>query len=69
LLSKTNGILVLGSSLETYSCFRYIDEGVKQNKQIGIINIGRTRADNVASIKFELRIGEFLENYVKSMRI
>jgi NAD-dependent SIR2 family protein deacetylase len=44
-------LLVVGSSLTVYSGFRFADYAVKHGKTLGIINVGITRADRIASVK------------------
>lgn len=55
-----DSVLVLGSSLSTYSGFRIPLRCKELRKPLAIINIGQTRADNMANIKIERRCGELL---------
>lgn len=55
-----DSVLVLGSSLSTYSGYRIPLRCKEQMKPLAILNIGRTRADNIADIKIEKRCGELL---------
>jgi len=61
-------LLVIGSSLTVYSGRRFIDRAQRDGKPIGIINVGPTRADEVASIKLEAPIGEALSLIAVSLR-
>jgi len=54
-VADSGGILVLGSSLSTYSAYRICLQAVKINKEIAIVNIGETRADDIASLKIETK--------------
>ncbi|XP_077996032.1 NAD-dependent protein lipoamidase sirtuin-4, mitochondrial-like [Glandiceps talaboti] len=59
-VDECDAILVAGSSLYVYSGYRFIARGHDQNKPIAIINIGKTRADHLASIKIDARLGDIL---------
>jgi NAD-dependent deacetylase sirtuin 4 len=60
IVKKSDGLLVVGSSLEVYSAFRFVLAAKNNNIPIIIINIGNTRADNLATIKIEAKCGEIL---------
>ena len=51
LLDTSPGILVIGSSLATYSGYKYCRYAKENNKRVLIINKGPTRADDIADIK------------------
>lgn len=57
---KSDALLVLGTSLTTFSGYRIILQAVEENKPIAIVNIGETRADKHAIIKVESKCGEVL---------
>jgi NAD-dependent deacetylase sirtuin 4 len=42
-------LLVLGTTTQTLSSFRLVETAFKHNLQIGIVNIGSTRSDHLAS--------------------
>lgn len=52
-LRESNAVLVIGSSVEVFSAYRYILQAKEQNKPIAILNIGETRADHLAARKWE----------------
>lgn len=56
-LVESDSLLVVGSSLQTYSSYRHVHRGVEMGIPALILNIGPTRADNLAD-KIEGRIGE-----------
>ena len=58
--SVTDALLVIGSSLHTYSSFRYILAAKERKIPIGIINIGKTRGDDQADLKISVRAGDIL---------
>ncbi len=60
LFDEGDVLLVVGSSLTVYSGRRFIYRAQKENRPIGIINIGPTRADTMAAAKVEGRLGEIL---------
>lgn len=52
-VNRTKGLLIVGSSLMVYSGFRFARQADKQRKPIAIVNRGRTRADEFASLKLD----------------
>ena len=44
-VSDTDALLVVGSSLEVWSGFRFVREAFNLGKEVMILNIGETRAD------------------------
>lgn len=53
-------LLVVGSSLTVYSGRRFVDRARRENVPVAIVNLGPTRADEVAAVKVEARVGEVL---------
>lgn len=53
-------LLVVGSSLTVYSGRRFIYRAEKEGVPIAIVNVGPTRADEIAAAKIEGRIGDVL---------
>jgi NAD+-dependent protein deacetylase sirtuin 4 len=60
LFERGDCLLVIGSSLTVYSGRRFIYRAQQQGVPIGIINLGPTRADEVATVKLEQPIGRAL---------
>lgn len=52
-LSRAGGLLVVGSSLQVYSGFRFCRIAEKLRIPIIIVNEGETRADDMATLKVE----------------
>lgn len=50
-LQKADGLVVVGSSLMTYSGYRFCLWAQQQGKPILILNEGKTRADAIATVK------------------
>ena len=44
-VEQCDGMLVVGTSLEVYSAFRFVDRASKSGKPIAIVNMGSTRAE------------------------
>ncbi|WP_313271411.1 NAD-dependent protein deacetylase [Stenotrophomonas sp.] len=59
-LQRSDAVLVLGSSLMVYSGFRFVDAAAKAGLPIGAVNIGRTRADHLLSLKVEMPCAQAL---------
>lgn len=50
-LNESDAMLVIGSSLQVYSSFRFVLGAKDRNIPIAILNIGETRGDRVAQLK------------------
>lgn len=59
-LLESDSVLIIGSSVEVYSSYRFAHAAWQQNKPIAILNIGPTRADKFASIKMSAIAGDVL---------
>ncbi len=59
-LANSDGLLVAGSSLQVYSGYRFCRLAAELGKPIAIINRGKTRADDLASLKIEEDAGDVL---------
>ncbi|KAH9322997.1 hypothetical protein KI387_017636, partial [Taxus chinensis] len=55
-----DALLVFGSSLMTMSAYRLVRAAYDVGSPIGLINIGPTRGDDLASLKIEAHCGEVL---------
>ena len=55
---------MIGSSLYVFSAFRFINQAKEEKKQIGVINIGPTRADKLIAMKIEAKAGDILPKIV-----
>lgn len=64
---KCDALLVLGTSLSTYSGLRIIHRVSELKKPIGIINIGPTRGDAFANLRIDARCGDVLVKYGREM--
>ena len=52
-LQRADGVLVVGSSLMVYSGFRFVAAAAKTGLPVAAINLGRTRADDLLTLKIE----------------
>jgi len=59
-LDTSDSILVLGSSLQTFSAFRYLIRAKQMEMDIAVVTLGPTRADTLTRIKLTCRVGEIL---------
>lgn len=59
-IDASDGMLVIGSSLQVFSAMRCVLRMHRQQKPILIVNIGKTRADELALRKIESRCSDVL---------
>jgi NAD-dependent SIR2 family protein deacetylase len=52
-LDNADGMLIVGSSLMVYSGFRFVQAAARAGLPIAAVNLGRTRADDVLTLKVE----------------
>eukprot|EP01052_Picozoa_sp_SAG31_P000168 SAG31_NODE_5_length_43735_cov_42.922266_24_plen_80_part_00 len=65
-----DALLVLGSSLQVFSAFRFCRTAAKAARHIpiGIVNAGPTRADDMAMLKIDdVSVGEILSTVVRDI--
>jgi NAD-dependent SIR2 family protein deacetylase len=59
-LDEADALLVVGSSLTVWSGYRFARRAAERGIPIAIVNIGPTRADELATLKVEAKCGEVL---------
>lgn len=59
-LAKSDAMLVAGSSLMVHSGYRYAVGAARLGKPIAAVNLGRTRADSLLTLKVEAEVGTTL---------
>ncbi|XP_028384273.1 NAD-dependent protein lipoamidase sirtuin-4, mitochondrial [Phyllostomus discolor] len=59
-VKEADSLLVVGSSLQVYSGYRFILTAQEKKLPIAILNIGPTRSDHLACLKLDSRCGELL---------
>ena len=67
-LQCAEALLVVGSSLMVYSGFRFCRWAASQGKPIAVINQGRTRADELLSLKLTVPCDKLLPALASSLR-
>jgi NAD-dependent SIR2 family protein deacetylase len=67
LFEEADVLLVAGSSLTVYSGRRFIYRAEKEGVPIAIINIGPTRADDLAAAKVEGKLGSVLSSIADAL--
>jgi NAD-dependent SIR2 family protein deacetylase len=68
-LEQADAMLIVGSSLMVYSGYRFAQAAAQAGKPIAAINIGRTRADDLLSLKIERPVGEVLGELVQPVPV
>lgn len=66
MVRQARAVLVIGSSLATFSSFRLVRQAKQMGLPIGIICKGRTRADTLAAWRVHLNCTEVLQNCMRS---
>lgn len=66
-VQDADALLVIGSSLQVYSGFRFCKRAVEQGKPLLIVNPGRTRADDMATLKLEADCSTLLHGLLSSL--
>lgn len=51
LVASADTLLVVGSSVMVYSAFQLVEVAKKAGARLMIVNVGRTRVDNLADFK------------------
>jgi NAD-dependent SIR2 family protein deacetylase len=64
-LQQADGLLVIGSSLMVYSGFRFCRRAHEWDKPIAALTLGRTRADELLSLKLSSPITPVLQSTVQ----
>jgi NAD-dependent SIR2 family protein deacetylase len=66
-LAAAAALLVVGSSLMVYSGYRFCLAAHAQGKPMAAVNLGRTRADELLSLKVEAECGSVLRKVVAAL--
>lgn len=64
-LARAEALIVVGSSLMVFSGYRFAREAARRGVPILIVNRGKTRADELATVKVDLSVGEVLPHLVE----
>jgi NAD-dependent SIR2 family protein deacetylase len=66
-VGRADALLVVGSSLTVYSGFRFVRCAHEKRKPIAILNLGRTRADDMASLLIDADCSEVLPDVLECL--
>lgn len=66
-VDQADALLVVGSSLTVWSGYRFAKRAHERGAPVAIVNIGPTRADDLASLKIEDQCGFVLTDAVRSL--
>jgi NAD-dependent SIR2 family protein deacetylase len=66
-VDAADALLVAGSSLTVWSGYRFARQAVQAGKPLALVNLGPTRADAIATLKIEQRLGGFLPELVAAL--
>lgn len=66
-IEQTDALLVIGSSLQVFSGFRFCRKASQLGKPLAIINPGTTRADDLAQIKLQTDCQDLLDHTYKTL--
>ncbi|HWJ55437.1 MAG TPA: Sir2 family NAD-dependent protein deacetylase, partial [Vicinamibacterales bacterium] len=69
LFAQAEALLVVGSSLAVYSGFRFVRRAQEQALPIAVVNIGPTRADDLAAVKVSAPVGAILPRFAESLGV
>ncbi|HEX8253204.1 MAG TPA: NAD-dependent protein deacetylase [Thermoanaerobaculia bacterium] len=66
-VDEADALLVVGSSLTVWSGFRFAKRAAERGLPIAIVNIGPTRADDLATLKIEEKCGAVLTAAIREL--
>jgi NAD-dependent SIR2 family protein deacetylase len=67
LVDDARCLLVLGSSLQVMSGYRFVLHAARRGMPVAIVNQGRTRGDAQATVRIDAALGEVLPRLVESV--
>lgn len=67
MVEAADALLVLGSSLKVYSGYRFVERASRLGRPIGIVNLGATRGDHLASVRVDAPLLEVLPRLADSL--
>jgi NAD-dependent SIR2 family protein deacetylase len=69
LFDEGEALLVVGSSLAVYSGFRFVRRAQERALPVAIVNVGPTRADDIATVKLSAPVGTLLPRLVAALGV
>ena len=67
LVEESRALMVVASSLQVYSAFRLVKRAKELKIPVAILNLGETRADQLADLKIDLACNPLLSEVVNEM--
>lgn len=67
-IERADALLVVGSSLQVFSGFRFCRHAVALEKPLALVNPGVTRADKLATVKLACRCGDLLSSVSETLQ-
>ncbi|RUO33192.1 NAD-dependent protein deacetylase [Aliidiomarina soli] len=64
-LANSRGLLVIGSSLMVFSGFRFARQAHQAQQPLALLNIGKTRADDIADLRLQVHIEPTLRHLIE----
>jgi NAD-dependent SIR2 family protein deacetylase len=68
-VAKSDALLIVGTSLMVYSGFRFAEAAAATGKPIAAVNLGRTRADPLLTLKVSEPCGEALSAAIATTKV
>jgi NAD-dependent SIR2 family protein deacetylase len=69
LFAEAEALLVVGSSLAVYSGFRFVRRAQELSLPVAVVNIGPTRADEIAAAKVSAPVGTILPRLAETLGV
>jgi NAD-dependent SIR2 family protein deacetylase len=69
LFAEAEALLVVGSSLAVYSGFRFVRRAQEAALPVAVVNVGPTRADDIAAVKVSGPVGAILPRLAASLGV
>ncbi|KAK0202543.1 DHS-like NAD/FAD-binding domain-containing protein [Desarmillaria ectypa] len=67
-IERSDRVLIMGTTLATFSAFRLLKHALELNKPVLVINVGPTRADNVPGVeKIDITSGAIMTEVVRAL--
>jgi NAD+-dependent protein deacetylase sirtuin 4 len=67
LVERSEALLVVGTSLAVYSGLRFVRRAHERGQPVAVLNLGETRADTLACLRVQARLGEVLPRLAEAL--
>lgn len=67
-VDDADALLVAGTSLQVWSGLRFVRRAAERGLPIALVNLGPTRADELATVRIDARVGDVLPALVEGLR-